>query len=242
MIRNEVRELSNEQVHTAVASSAPPAPMNDENARAVRFFIANGAGLFGLWLLSQSGPASTARAALRELARRVLDRVTRALGVADIAQSLGDAEQTAWAQAATGIVMVALSSCRARRPESFARWMDQHIEVALNNSRPEQVCEARVLPFARSAATSSPLPIPMDNTARLAAVLRALPWAERRVLELRAQNASNSWSAIAQRLGLSVSATRALHQRALTHAREQALSQLVDRRDGGQAHEAPRSA
>lgn len=242
MNRNKVREPSNEQVHTAVASSAPVAPTNDENARAVRFFIANGAGLFGLWLLSQSGPASTARAALRELAQRVLDRITRALDVAAIAPSLGVAEQTAWAEAAASMVMAALNTCRSRRPESFARWLDQHIEVALNNCRPESTCGARVLPFARSAATSTPLPIPSDSTARLAAVLGTLPWAERRVLELRAQNASNSWTAVAQRLGLSVSATRALHQRALTHAREQALSQLVDRRDGGQAHEAPRSA
>jgi hypothetical protein len=243
MNRNEVREPSNERADTLVAPSAHVAPMNDDaNTRAVRFFVANGAGLFGLWLLSQSGPASTARAALQELAQRVLERVRRALDAADIAPAIGADEHTAWVQMASSMVMAALNTCRTRRPESFARWMDQHIEVALNNSRPASTSNARVLPFARPLATTAPLPMPVDNTARLAAVLRALPWAERRVLELRSQNASNSWSAIAQRLGLSVSATRALHESALTHAREQALAQLVDQRHSGYANDAPRSA
>lgn len=243
MQRNEAREQSNEPVETTTETAVSVPPMNDDgSARAVRFFIANGAGLFGLWLLSQSGPASTARAALQELAQRVLERVRRALGAADVALSVSTDEQTAWIRAATSVVMAALNTCRARRPESFARWMDQHIEVALNTSRPASISNARVLQFSRPLATTVALPMPADDTARLAAVLRALPWAERRVLELRAQNASNSWSAIAQRLGLSVSATRALHERALTHARERALAQLVDQRQAGYAHDAPRSA
>lgn len=234
---------STQSQHASSVSEGTVTAPDVSAIKAVSFFVSNGAGMFGLWLLSQSAPGSTAREARRQLELRITERVVSHMNLEGAHDHEGADVRRARVTDAVDLVMWALRSCRSRDPRSFTLWLDQRIARA-SCSAPDggPSGEARVLPFPTQGAILEPLPVPTDDAARLAAVLNALPSAERRVLELRAQRRGTSWSAVANRLGLSVSATQRLHRRALAMAREQALSLYVSAATAPHTGDAPRSA
>ena len=196
----------------------------------VNLMVMNGAGPFGLYLLSRGAPCSTAREALRRLHAHVHQQIAqRVESVLDRAQFDSPDEFAACVQEraarAAGLVLPALASCRINRQHDFRRWLDRRIGDAVAGDPLAAPPAAVPLPLRPETNLSLPSS-PDDSAARLTAVLRALPRDERRVLEVRASVGGHSWSRVAERLGLSVSATRALHARALAHARELALDLL----------------
>jgi hypothetical protein len=199
----------------------------------VGLMMANGAGPFGLYLLSRGAPCSTSREALRRLHDQIhLQIVQRVEAVLDREQFDSPDAYTAQvqqrAERAASLVLPALASCRANRINDFRRWLDRRIDDAIAGD-PLAAPPAAVSVPTRSESTL-PLPTsPRDSEARLSAVLRALPRDERRVLEVRASAGCHSWARVAERMGLSVHATRVLHARALGHARELALELLSGR-------------
>lgn len=209
----------------------------------VNLMVMNGAGPFGLFLLSRGAPCSTAHEALRRLHAHIHQQIAqRVESVLDRAQfdSLDEFEACVQerAERAAGLVLPALASCRVNRQHDFRRWLDRRIGDAVAGD--PLAAPPAAVPVPLRNETNLPLPSSLDDSAaRLTAVLRALPRNERRVLELRAAVGGHSWSRVAERLGLSVYATRALHSRALAHARELALD-LFSGRSISVAGEMPR--
>ena len=199
----------------------------------VGLMMANGAGAFGLFLLSRGAPCSTSREALRRLHEQIhLQTVQRVGSTLDREQFDSPDAYAAHvrerAARAVSLVLPALASCRANRINDFRRWLDRRIDDAIAGD-PLAAPPAAISVPTRSESTL-PLPTsPRDSEARLSAVLRALPRDERRVLELRASAGGRSWMHVAERVGLSAHAARRLHARALAHARELALELLSGR-------------
>ncbi len=210
----------------------------------VGLMMSNGAGPFGLYLLSRGAPCSTSREAQRRLHAHIHQQIVHRIeAVVDRAAFESPDAYTAHVQQraehAVALVLPALASCRARQINEFRRWLDRRVDDAIA-SDPLAAPPAAVPAPAR---TESSLPLPTSSRnrdARLAAVLRALPSNERRVLEVRASAGGHSWGRVAERVGLSVYATRVLHARALEHARELALG-LLSGQPLPHAEDAPRS-
>jgi hypothetical protein len=203
----------------------------------VNLMVSNGAGPFGLFLLSRGAPCSTSREAQRRLHAHIYQQIVHRIeAVVDRAAFESPdacaAHVQQRAEHAVALVLPALASCRARQINEFRRWLDQRIHNAIAGD--PLAAPPAAVPVPARTETSLPLPIsPRDRDNRLAAVLRALPSNERRVLEVRASAGGHAWERVAERVGLSVHATRRLHARALVHARELALELLS-------GHPAPR--
>ncbi|MFN8860706.1 MAG: hypothetical protein ACK5ZR_10375 [Gemmatimonadaceae bacterium] len=199
----------------------------------VSLMVNNGAGPFGLFLLSRGAPCSTSREALRRLHEQIhLQIVHRVEAGLDREQFDSPDAYTSQvqqrAERAAGLVLPALASCRARHIHEFRRWLDRRITDAIAGD--PLAAPPAAVPVPMQSESTLPLPTSsQDGEARLAAVLRALPRDERRVLEVRASAGGHSWTRVAERMGLSERATRVLHARALVHARELALELLSGR-------------
>ncbi|MCO4099909.1 MAG: hypothetical protein HEQ38_11000 [Gemmatimonas sp.] len=199
----------------------------------VGLMMANGAGSFGLFLLSRGAPCSTSREAMRRLHDQIhLQIVQRVEAVLDRDQFdspdayIANVQQRA--ERAASLVVPALASCRANRINDFRRWLDRRINDAIAGD--PLAAPPAAVPVPMRNESTLPLPTsPRDSETRLSAVLRALPRNERRVLEVRASAGGRSWTHVAERVGLSVHAARRLHARALAHARELALELLSGR-------------
>lgn len=228
-----------------MASSTEAVAIPSYAVSTVALMVDNGAGPFGLFLLSRGAPCSTSREALRRLHERIHQQIVQRVE-AVVDHTLFDSPEacSAYVQQradqAAALVLPALSSCRANRIHDFRRWLDRRIEDAIAGD--PLAAPPAAAPVPASGGTSL-LPLPVsrrDREARLAAVLCALPSAERRVLELRASVGGPSWARVAERMGLSVYATRVLHARAIEHARELALA-LLSGHPVPHAEDAPRS-
>jgi hypothetical protein len=199
----------------------------------VTLMVHNGAGPFGLFLLSRGAPCSTSREAQRRLHAHVQQQIVHRVEAVIDRNEFDSPDAYAAhvrerAEQAVALVLPALASCRARHVNEFRRWLDRRINDAVAGD-PLAAPPAAVPVPTRSEST---LPLPtssLDSEARLSAVLRALPREERRVLEVRASAGGHSWARVAERMGLSMHATRVLHARALGHARELALELLSGR-------------
>lgn len=198
----------------------------------VGLMMANGAGGFGLFLLSRGAPCSTSREATRRLHDQIhLQIVQRVEAMLDRDQFDSPDAYTAHvqqrAERAASLVVPALASCRANRINDFRRWLDRRINDAIAGDPLAAPPAAVPVPVSTRSESTLPLPTsPRDSEARLSAVLRALPRDERRVLEVRASSGGHAWTRVAERMGLSVHATRVLHTRALARARAIALDLL----------------
>lgn len=196
----------------------------------VNLMVSNGAGPFGLFLLSRGAPCSTSREAQRRLHAHIHQQIVRRVeAVLDRAAFDSPDAYAAHvqerAERAVALVLPALASCRVRQINEFRLWLDRRVDDAIAGD--PLAAPPAAVPVPARTETSLPLPTsPWDRDARLAAVLRALPTNERRVLEVRASAGGHSWGRVAERMGLSVHATRRLHARALAHARELALELL----------------
>lgn len=227
-----------------MASSTEAVAIPSYAVSTVALMLDNGAGPFGLFLLSRGAPCSTSREALRRLHVRIHQQIVeRVEAVVDHTQfdspEMCAAHVQQRARNAAALVLPALASCRANRIHDFRRWLDRRIEDAIAGD--PLAAPPAAAPVPVQVDTSLPLPTsPRDREARLAAVMRALPSNERRVLELRASVSGPSWARVAERMGLSVYATRVLHARALEHARELALA-LLSGHPVPHAEDAPRS-
>ncbi|MFN8861077.1 MAG: hypothetical protein ACK5ZR_12280 [Gemmatimonadaceae bacterium] len=196
----------------------------------VNLMVGNGAGPFGLYLLSRGAPCSTSREAQRRLHAHIHQQIVHRIeAVVDRAAfdspDAYAAQVQERAERAVALVLPALASCRVRQLNEFRRWLDRRVDDAIAGD--PLAAPPAAVPVPARTETNLPLPTsPRDRDGRLAAVLRALPSNERRVLEVRASVSGPSWASVAERLGLSVYATRVLHARALEHARELALALL----------------
>jgi hypothetical protein len=118
-------------------------------------------------------------------------------------------------------VMAALHRCASRSRMDFDHWLDRVIADALDED-PQDDGPSPSSPSAGAQVAAGwalhTLPIPrVARDALISAVLDELTPPEREVL-LSMQHPQSSWVATSEKLGLTVFATKRLHQRATDHA------------------------
>jgi hypothetical protein len=205
----------------------------------VALFVMNGCGGFGLLLLWRTASYSQAREAQRALetfiadrVRKHVDAVLRRLPTCPVAQDTVASATDGLSESAVidtstlvtkvhGRVMAALPRCASRSRVDFDRWLDRVIADALDED-PQDDGPSPSSPSAGAQVAAAwalhTMPIPrVARDALIAAVLDELTPSERDVL-LAMQSPESSWVATAEKLGLSVFATKRLHQRATDRA------------------------
>jgi hypothetical protein len=205
----------------------------------VALFIMNGIGPFGLLLLWRTASSSQAREAYRALETFIAERVrqhieqwlqphTACLVNEQAATSATDSmsksdvvDPSTLVSRIHRRVMTALPTCASRSRLDFDRWLDRQIADALDED-PQDDGPSPSSPSAGAQVAAGwalhTLPIPrVARDALIAAVLDELTPSERDVL-LAMQHPQSSWVATSERLGLTVFATKRLHQRATDRA------------------------
>jgi hypothetical protein len=210
----------------------------------VALFIMNGCGGFGLLLLWRTASFSQAREAQRALEAFIAGRVRKHVEQALLRLDARPVEEDAAASSTDimsrpevidastlltrvmGRVMAALPRCASRSRIDFDRWLDRQIADALDEDPQDDGPSPSAPSTAAQVAASWALhemPIPrVARNALISAVLEELTPSERDVL-LVMQDLQASWVATAEKLGLTVFATKRLHQRATDRAHQVAV-------------------
>ena len=205
--------------------------------------VSTSGSMYYLLLLSRGAYSTLAQQASRRLCDLVTQRIrTQAMALValqGIDNSEVDAEVLRLLQEATPVVLSALTAYRPRNPYLLAGWLDRRIDHALR-SEPLDGPPSATVPL-RAALALEPLPIPQgDRHAVLAAILRMLPTPERRVLQYRAEPRA-SWTRVAQSMGMTLAAVRALHRLALERAQRLAF-ELMQQPEAGESIDIRRAA
>lgn len=210
----------------------------------VALFIMNGIGPFGLLLLWRTASSSQAREAHRALETFIAERVrkyveqwlqprtTRVVdedSAAPATDSVSESEvidPSSLVSKAHMRVMASLPNCASRSRIDFDRWLDRVIADALDED-PQDDGPSPSSPSAGAQVAAGwalhTLPIPrVARDALIAAVLDELTSPERQVL-LAMKDPRASWVTTAETLGLTVFATKRLHERATDRAHAVAL-------------------
>jgi len=203
---------------------------NSHRQRAARtpldLFLSHGAGVFFLFLMSQSAPYSDARAAASALHQLIEERVR-----AHLAQLLASVEMDAFnrealiqskTQLATARVVARLSRCASRSQHDFARWLERQIADAIEDGDDQDPHGGSAALAPTSVVSNSwalhKLPIARaERDALVAAVLAMLLPAEREILLLMA-HPRITWAHAAQSMRLTMFEAKQLYTRAQSRA------------------------
>ncbi len=199
----------------------------------IDLLLANGCGVFTLFLASRQASYSQAQAAQHSLETLIAKRVRTFIGQSS-AQNTGVApDAPLWASAgdmvvvpvstellitqATACVVAALPRCASRSVDDFERWLARQIADAVD-ATPEDGPPSPSAPAAMAQVSASwalhTLPIPRaQRDALVAAVLQELTAPEREILESM-QDPKASWVDVAARVGSSMLAAKRLYRHA----------------------------
>jgi hypothetical protein len=202
-------------------------------------FLSHGAGVFFLFLASQSAPYSYALAAQEALHQLIEERVrtylSQMLASVEMDEAIRAALIEAKTQVAAACVITRLPRCACRSQSDFARWLERQIADAVEDGDDGDPHGGSAALSPTSAVSSSwalhALPIARnEREAFVAAVLAALSPAEREILSEMAHPRA-TWVDVAASMELTLFEAKQLHSQAQARANEIAV-QLAARAAG----------
>jgi len=181
-----------------------------------------------------SSLAASARIAVEELViQRIWARAKSLIELIEVEESAASVELVRLVDSAVPQVLSALQSYRPRTPQQVLPWLDRRIDVALRGE-PLESLPVTEISVGTAMALQHLLRHRDHQRGILMLILRELPATERGVITCRSAP-HTTWARVAEMMGLTVSAARALHRRALANARARLMSSSEEKvpQDGG---------